>query len=234
MNFTALAFGVAASVATSVPPGPSPECQAAVILDRLWTSSYSQVDQTIAEYDCGATVNLGRLGNRVRLLVDISGIQAEGNYFGYFPDDHLKATMGEWRRWHDRMAEHLCQRLPGSSSACVGQERLVNLWIDRTRALERIRQDIDAYRPMSDGDVVALGEFFQKVTGVPLPITSGFSNPVIAMFKLGQATDDWDRWFASHVGDLCEALAAGDAAPGLAVEGADGSPSPTRTPKPPA
>lgn len=230
MNFIALALSVAASVATTSPQGPSPECQAAVILDRLWTSSYSEVDQTIAEYERGETVSMDWLEDRVGMLVKISGIQGDLTYFGYFPDDHLKVRMGEWRRWHDRMAEHLCRHLSGSRSACVGQERLVKLWIDRTRALERIRQDIDAGRPMSDSDVVALGEFFQEVTGVPLPVTSGFSSPVIAMLKLDSAILDWDRWFASHVGDLCEAPAAADATPCLTDGGADGVPGCSKEP----
>ena len=68
-----------------------------MILERLWASSYAEMDRLLDAAARGESVNLDRPQEHVSTVRTISGIEANLKYFGYLPADRLRQTMSQWR-----------------------------------------------------------------------------------------------------------------------------------------
>jgi hypothetical protein len=180
-------------------------CPSAKILDLLWQTSFSAVEQAIAAAERRDRVDLARLEFHVSTLGTISGAEANITYFGYLPDENLRLMMSRWREWHSNGLSQLCTK-PASadrveSRGCAGQQRLTRLWLDHTRSLERVLQDLENDRPISRDESDLLVGFFGRVTG--LAADAETLSSVWSRLKLTALVARWQDWFADHIGAMC-------------------------------
>jgi hypothetical protein len=181
-------------------------CPSAEILGRLWHRSFSAVEQATSAADRGGSVSLSDLRFHVETLGAISGIAAEGNYFGYLPDTGLSSYVAKWRTWRSDALKRLCEKsspgAPVAREGCVGQERLARLWLDNTRSLERILQDAEHGVPIDTEAFSEEAGFFAQVTGLSAENEADMTVNAWSKLKLTALAGNWQDWFARHVGGM--------------------------------
>lgn len=200
------------SSSTLVPSAQKmPACSGARILDRQWQTSLSAVERALESAQRGESVDLSSLEYHVSTLSAISEIGAKITYFGYLPDNDLRATMEKWRHWHSSSASFLCRPEPqepgteaGGPGGCLAQERLTRVWLSNTRALERLLENIEEDPRAPDGKMNQLVEFFDTTTAIPVSERWKTATPVVARMELTGAVAKWQEWFAATVGSMCD------------------------------
>jgi hypothetical protein len=180
-------------------------CPSAKLLDDVWLKSFSAVEQAMAAAQRGEKVDLAGLERHVSTLGTISGAEADVTYFGYLPDEKLRAMMSRWREWHSRGSSELCAPLMsnGVETGCAGQQKFARLWLANTRSLERMLQNLESERAVSRDEFEEAIGFFGRATG--LAGSGGGRLPIDASSRLDLMTlvVKWQDWFADHIGGMC-------------------------------
>ncbi len=179
-------------------------CRSAEILDDLWRHSFSAVEQTMAAAGRGEVVNGTQLSREVEVLGAISDIEPAGTHYGYMPDEEMRTTLGKWRNWRSRGLDKMCAQRAATGSTgdqaqgCEGQRRLTRLWLSRTRFLERALRELERSQPVPQEELAPLTGFFERVTG----LAAGPERPS-PWLDLTLTDENWQEWFADHVGTMC-------------------------------
>lgn len=185
---------------------PATACESRAILDRLWRSSFSEVE--------GATqpgqdlVDLAHLTYHASILGAISGDAPDLSYLGSLPGNGLRSKLERWREWYARSFDQLCSPQNDAqgkpTGGCVGQARLLSVWLENERELQRLLRDLELSRQVPTPGLTDVLLFFSTVTGIPAPAPTGPTPSVSEQIDIMAFRDKSKDWIVSHLGGLCE------------------------------